>query len=114
MFAHWTYGLAIYYGVLRADETALRAIEEAVQTAEVEADDYMLCVAKYNLGFALLNRDAAADRDRGLELVVQARDVLVRLRSPFMVPLADLWAAQGEGHARRARCCDSCDARRRK
>ncbi len=90
----WTYGLAIYYGVLRADETALRAIEEAVQTAEVEADDYMLCVAKYNLGFALLNRDAAADRDRGLELVVQARDVLVRLRSPFMVPLADLWAAR--------------------
>ena len=89
----WTYGLAIYYGVLRADDSALRAIEEAVQTAEVEADDYMLCVAKYNLGFALLNRDAAAERDRGLELVVQARDVLLRLRSPFMVPLVDLWAA---------------------
>ena len=90
----WTYGLAIYYGVLRADDSAVRAIEEAVQTAEVEADDYMLCVAKYNLGFALLNRDAASERDRGLELVVQARDVLLRLRSPFMVPLVDLWAAK--------------------
>ena len=90
----WTYGLAIYYGVLRADDSAVRAIEEAVQTAEVEADDFMLGVAKYNLGFALLNRNAAADRDRGLELVVQARDMLLRLRSPFMVPLVDLWAAR--------------------
>ena len=30
----WTYGLAIAYGVLRADDSAVRAIEEAVQTAE--------------------------------------------------------------------------------
>ena len=30
----WTYGLAMQYGVLRADDSAVRAIEEAVQTAE--------------------------------------------------------------------------------
>ena len=30
----WTYGLAIQYGVLRADDSAVRASEEAVQTAE--------------------------------------------------------------------------------
>ena len=29
----WTYGLAIQYGVLRADDSAVRASEEAVQTA---------------------------------------------------------------------------------
>ena len=29
----WTYGFAIQYGVLRADDSAVRAIEEAVQTA---------------------------------------------------------------------------------
>ena len=30
----WTYGFAIYYGVLRADDSSVRAIEEAVQTAQ--------------------------------------------------------------------------------
>ena len=30
----WTYGFAMQYGVLRADDSAVRAIEEAVQTAE--------------------------------------------------------------------------------
>ena len=30
----WTYGLGNYYGVLRADDSAVRAIEEAVQIAE--------------------------------------------------------------------------------
>ena len=30
----WTYGWAIHYGVLRADDSAVRAIEEAVETAE--------------------------------------------------------------------------------
>jgi class 3 adenylate cyclase/tetratricopeptide (TPR) repeat protein/RecA/RadA recombinase len=90
----WTYGLAIYYGVLRADDSALRALEEAVQTAERGGDEYMLGVGRYNLGVALLNRDAAADRDRGLELVVEARDVFLRVHSLFLVPLADLWAAR--------------------
>ena len=60
------------YGVLRADDSAVRAIEEAVQTAR--QDDVALSVAEYRLGVALLNRDAAADRHRGLELMVQFRD----------------------------------------
>ncbi len=30
----WTYGFAIQYGVLRADDSAVRASEEAVQTAQ--------------------------------------------------------------------------------
>ena len=33
----WTYGLAMHYGVLRADDSAVRAIEEAVQTAQRRA-----------------------------------------------------------------------------
>ena len=33
----WGYGLAIHYGVLRADDSTVRAIEEAVQTAEGQA-----------------------------------------------------------------------------
>ena len=37
-------------------------------------------LAEYTLGIALLNRDAAADRHRGLELMVQVRDVFLRER----------------------------------
>jgi hypothetical protein len=90
----WGYGLAIYYGVLRADDAVVRAFEQAVQTAEGAGDDFMLGVAEYTLGIALLNRDAAADRNRGLELMVQARDVFLRVRSLFLVPIADLSAAR--------------------
>jgi class 3 adenylate cyclase len=89
----WTYGLAIGYGVLRADDSALRAIEEAVQTAEASGNDIGLDVAKYWLGVALLNRDAAADRHRGLELMVQARDTW-RERMPSHVPVAELLVAR--------------------
>ena len=51
------------------------SIEEAVQTAEGSSDVAALGLAKYTLGIALLNRDAAADRHRGLELMVQVRDM---------------------------------------
>ena len=71
----WTYGFAMQYGVLRADDSAVRAIEEAVQTAEGSSNDLAVGLAEYTLAVALLNRDAAADRHRGLELMMQARDV---------------------------------------
>jgi hypothetical protein len=50
-------------------------------------------MAKYTLGVALLNRDAAADRRRGLELMVQARDMW-RESVPFLVPVTEVWAAR--------------------
>ncbi len=88
----WTYGHAIVYGVLRADDAAVRAIEEVVRTA-ASSNWVALGLAEYALGVALLSRDAAADRDRGLDLVVQFRD-LVRERAPFLVPVAELWVAR--------------------
>jgi class 3 adenylate cyclase len=90
----WTYGMAIYHGVLRADESAVRAIEEAVQSAEGGSDDVSLGLAEYTLGIALLSRDAAADRHRGLELVVRARDFFLRERFFAMIPVTDLLAAR--------------------
>jgi class 3 adenylate cyclase len=89
----WTYGLKIQYGVLRADDSAVRASEEAMQTAEGASNDHALSLAKYTLGVALLNRHAAADRHRGLELMVQARDMW-RERVPFLVPVTEVWAAR--------------------
>ena len=90
----WTYGFAIHYGVLRADDSAVRAIEEAVQTAEGSSNVVALSLAEYTLGVALLSRDAPADRHRGLEVMGQFRDMSQRERAFFMVPVADLSAAR--------------------
>jgi hypothetical protein len=95
----WSYNIAMNYGVLRGDDSAVRLLEEAVQTA-ASTPDIVLRLTEYTLGIALLDRDDAADRDRGLELMVKFRE-FVSERAPFMVPVADLWIARA-----RARCGD--------
>jgi hypothetical protein len=45
----WTYGLEIAHGVLRADDSAVRASEEAVRTAQGASSDIGLIFAKYGL-----------------------------------------------------------------
>jgi hypothetical protein len=87
----WTYG-AILYGVLWPDDSALRAVEEAVQTAQRASSDIALIFAEYALGGALLYRDDAADRHRGLELMVRARDWQLE-RMPSLVPLTEVLVA---------------------
>jgi hypothetical protein len=87
----WTYG-CIPYGVLRADDSALRASEEAVQTAQRASSDHALFYAEYALGAVLLYRDAAADRHRGLELMVRARE-WQREQAPSLVPITELLAS---------------------
>jgi class 3 adenylate cyclase len=99
----WTYGLGICYGVLRADDSALHTIEEAVQTAQRASSDIAVIFTGYALGGALMYRDAAADRRRGLEMMVQARE-WQRERMPSLIPVTDILVA-GE-HAR----CDDRDA----
>jgi hypothetical protein len=94
----WTYGLGIGYGVLGADDSALRTIEEAVQTAQRASSDIALIFAEYTLGGALLYWGGAADRHRGLELLVQARE-WQRERMPSLVPATELLA--GRERARR-------------
>ena len=81
----WSYGWAIQYAVLRADDSAVRVIEEAVQTAEASSNDAALGLAEYSLAVALLSRDAAADHRRGLELMVQARDMWLRKQVALQV-----------------------------
>ncbi len=87
----WTYGLGIQYGVLRADESALRASEQAVHAASGFSNNLALTLAEYALGVALLNRDAEAGRRRGLELMEQSRAVCLRERVLFLVPVTELW-----------------------
>jgi adenylate cyclase len=66
---YWKYGLAIADGVLVANDTALREIDEALHIAERSADDVALGIARTTMGLALVHRDSPADRERGLELL---------------------------------------------
>jgi hypothetical protein len=101
----WTYGFAMQYGVLRADDSALRTIEKDVQTAEATSNDTALSLAEYALGVALLNRDAAADRHRGLELMVEARNMWLRKQVALqMMPVTELLIAPERA---RHRDCDA-------
>ena len=93
----WTYGLGTGCGVLRADHFVLRVIEEAVQTAQQASNDFALFGAQFTLGTVLLYRDAAADRQRGLELMVQARDRWLPVHAPSLVPIAAILAARERG-----------------
>ena len=91
----WTYGYGIVYGVLRVDDSAVRAIEEAMPIAEGLSDDTALSSAKFTLGIVLLHRDVAADRQRGLELVAQLRETWLRERYLLhQLPTADVHAAR--------------------
>ncbi len=90
----WTYGLGIQYGVLLVDDSAIRALEDAVQTTQRGGNDYAMSLAEYTLGVALLNRDTAADRHRGLELMMKARDMCLREGVLFLVPVTELWVAR--------------------
>ncbi len=92
MVAGWTYGLPITYGVLRPDDSALRELEAAVRAAE-GSSTAALSIAKYGLAIALLLREAT-DRHRGLELMMQVRDMWLREPIAFLVPVADLWVAR--------------------
>ncbi|WP_319456826.1 MULTISPECIES: ATP-binding protein [unclassified Mycobacterium] len=89
----WTYGNSMLYGVPRVDDSALRVFEEAVQTA-AESSDLAVGLAEYTLGIALLNRDTPADRHRGLEMMVQVRDTVLRARGLFLLPVIETCVAR--------------------
>ena len=76
----WKHGWTITNGVLLADDNAVRELDEALQIAERSGDDTALGLAKYVLGIALVNRDDAADHQRGLELLAQVRDMCLHER----------------------------------
>jgi hypothetical protein len=94
LVAAWTYGLGIGYGVLRADDYALGVAEKAVQAAQRTSNDFAVAGSLFNLATTLLYRDSRGERDRGLELMTEARDVSLPRVAPSLVPVAALWAAR--------------------
>jgi hypothetical protein len=91
----WKYGLAIAGGVLQADDAALRDIDEALRIAERSSDDFALAYARSTMGLALVHRDSITDRDLGLELLGQVRDMCLHERFYLSeLPAVDVWAAR--------------------
>lgn len=90
----WSYGFALQWAVLRVDEDLLRTSEEAVQIAEKASSDRAVGLAAYTFAVALLNRDTAAERQRGLESMTRARNIWLRKRAWFLIPATDVWIAR--------------------
>jgi class 3 adenylate cyclase len=72
------YSVGIPYGVLRADDSAVREIEDALRIAERSSDDLALAVARMTLGLALVHRQTDAERDRGQKLLAELSDEFMR------------------------------------
>ncbi|WP_431233307.1 AAA family ATPase [Mycolicibacterium psychrotolerans] len=89
----WTYSVEIAYGVLPADDSAVEASQQAVETAERVGNDNAVTLAEYGLGVALMYRDSESERRRGLELMDKALAML-RIRVPSLVPVTEMFAAR--------------------
>ncbi|WP_343232108.1 hypothetical protein [Mycolicibacterium sp. CBMA 361] len=94
----WAYGLPIAYGVLRPGDSAVLAMDQAVETARQAGNDFGLAGAEFGLRVTLLHRDDAADRQRGLELMGQTLEWL-RAGNPSLIPVVEV--ATGPERARR-------------
>ena len=99
----WSHAMVVTYkylgaipnGILLADDRALREIEEALRIAERSSDDRALGLARLTSGIALLHRDSLADRERGLDVLGQVREMCLHDKYyPSDLPVADVWAAR--------------------
>jgi hypothetical protein len=82
-------------GVLTADDRAVREIEDALQMAERSGDDVAVVAARMTLGFALVHRQTAAERDRGHELLAEVSDVFRRRGINLAeLPIVNVYAAR--------------------
>jgi class 3 adenylate cyclase len=91
----YTYGVAIADGVLLADDAALRDIEEALEITERSSEDFALGWARWTLGVALVHRESPAERERGLAVLGQVRDMCLHGRFYLsLLPVVETLAAR--------------------
>jgi hypothetical protein len=102
----FVYLAGVTMGALRPDDRAIREIEDALETAERSGDDHALLNARLTLGFVLVHRQAAAERDYGQKLLAEVGDVFVRRGHNLAdLPLVEVYAAR-----EKARCGDRDEA----
>jgi len=98
----YVYFVGIPYGVLGPDDRAIREIEDSLRIAERSGDDLALSNAQMALGFALVHRPTAAERDRGQKLLAELSEAFPRRgRHLDDLPLVNAYLAR-----ERARCGD--------
>jgi class 3 adenylate cyclase len=102
----YVYFTGIPHGVLRPDDRAMREIEDSLRIAERSGDDLALSNAQMALGYALVHRPAAAERDRGQKLLAELSEAFLRRgRHLGDLPLVGVyWARES------ARCGDRDEA----
>jgi class 3 adenylate cyclase len=87
--------LAVENGVLQADPSAIREIEETLRIGERSSGDTALGSVKLFLGAMLTYRPVLAERRRGLDLLTQVRGTWLRERTRlYLVPTAELAIAR--------------------
>ncbi len=90
----YTYALAIPYGVLLPDDTALRQTAEILAIAEQAADNATLFVARLARGITLVHH-GGREHEHGLQLLASIRaDDSTSPWSPLTLPIADVYLAQ--------------------
>ncbi len=75
----WKYVASIPFGALPADATAMRETTEALRIAESSSDDFVLGMGRLSRGLVLVTREGP-EREAGLDLFTQARDMAVAER----------------------------------
>jgi hypothetical protein len=78
MVVAYAYFPGILYGVLAADDRAMREIDDALRIAERSGDDLAVSNARGTLGGALIHRHTDAERDRGPKLLAEVAEVFLR------------------------------------
>jgi hypothetical protein len=74
----YVYFVGIPLGVLRPDDRAMREIEDSLRIADRSGDDLAVSNAQLALGYALVHRPTAADRDRGQKLLAELSEAFPR------------------------------------
>jgi hypothetical protein len=92
------YGLGICAGALPANDAALELMDEALRIAERSGDDFALANARLALGLTLMHRDSPADRERGLEVLTQLRDMCLHEHFTLSeLPMIEAYIAWEQG-----------------
>jgi hypothetical protein len=93
--AGYVYLGPVPYGMLAADDSALREIEDVLRIAERFSDDLAVAWARLALGNALVHRPTDAERDRGRTVLAQVGDVFLR-RGYLLcdLPLVEVYVAR--------------------
>ncbi|HTI75117.1 MAG TPA: AAA family ATPase, partial [Mycobacterium sp.] len=91
----WKYLAAIPHGILLPDDAAVRELEAALKVAEASGEDTSVGNLKNTLGRILVARESAAERQRGLILLDEVRELCVQ-REFFLInlPVLDVYAAR--------------------